>query len=85
MLDFSILPAWALIEITQRYITRFSHTSGPVPIVAIGHNKNFSQWSETNMQQYLEWVSSQSELGFSSYAEWLAALQPGSREGGMNE
>ena len=81
MLDFSTLPAWAMIEITQRYMARFSHIKGPVPIVAIGHNKNFSQWSESNMREYLDWVSGQAELGFSSYTQWFSAVKTMLKEG----
>lgn len=77
MLDFSTLPAWALIEITQRYMSRFSAANGPIPIVAIGHNKNFSRWSEINLRQYLEWVAGQSELTFSSYSKWFVAATSG--------
>jgi hypothetical protein len=74
MLDFSTLPAWALIEVTNRYMERFSQCSGAIPIVAIGHNKNFSAWSEHNLAQYLDWAAARTGLTFSSYAAWLAAI-----------
>ena len=70
MLDYSTMPAWALIEITRDYMTRFSDTDGSIPIVAIGHNKNFSKWSEDNLHEFLEWISEQSDVVFSSYSQW---------------
>jgi hypothetical protein len=70
MLDFSTMPAWALIEITREYMARYAHTDALVPIVAIGHNKNFSKWSEDNLREYLDWISGQSDVVFSSYARW---------------
>lgn len=70
MLDYSTMPAWALIEITRDHIERFSETDGAIPIVAIGHNKNFSKWSEDNLREFLEWARLQPDVVFSSYSRW---------------
>ena len=75
MLDFSTMPSWMLIEITQRYMERFQNFPEPVPLVAIGHNKNFTNWSRDNFAEYLAWASSQSEIKFSSYNQWLDELK----------
>ncbi len=74
MLDFSTMPAWMLIEITERYMQRFANSVDPVPLVAIGHNKNFTSWSRDNFAQYLHWVGGQGDIVFSSYNQWLSEL-----------
>jgi hypothetical protein len=71
MLDFSTMPAWALIDITRDCMVRYSDVDGPIPIVAIGHNKNFSQWSEDNLREYLAWIKDQPDVVFSSYDQWV--------------
>lgn len=73
MLDFSTLPAWALIEATRRYMQRFANTEGPIPIVAIGHNKNFSARSQAAFTTWLEWCAQNAQIGFSDYDTWLSA------------
>ncbi len=73
MLDFSSLPAWALIEVTEKYMERFDQIDGTVPIVAIGHNKNFGQSAEQNLGEYLAWVQSQTDIIFSDYRHWMAS------------
>lgn len=70
MLDFSTLPAWALIETTERYMDRFQTSQTPVPIVEIGHNKNFSQRSGENLDEYLRWANSCPDIVFSDYHTW---------------
>lgn len=77
MLDFSRLPGWALIELTQRYMSRFEDAPGPVPIVAIAHNKNFSEWSGENLMQWLEWVAGVGNIGFSDFDAWRTAAISG--------
>ena len=67
MLDTSTLPAWALIEATEKYMQRFSSGSGSIPIVTIGHNKNFTDRSEENFSLYLEWLSKQGDITLSDY------------------
>lgn len=70
MLDFSTMPSWALIEITRDCMARYAKVDGPIPIVAIGHNKNFSRWSESNLREYLAWANDQPDVVFSSYDQW---------------
>ena len=74
MLDYSTLPAWLLIEVTRAYMQRFANHEGPVPIVAIGHNKNFSSISRRNLQAWIEWASKEPNIGFSDFAKWKAKL-----------
>ena len=71
MLDFSTIPAWALIEATRRFISRYSSYEKPVPIVIIGHNKNFTDRSADNFDMYLSWVAEQPDICFSDYHHWL--------------
>lgn len=70
MLDFSSLPSWALIEITRKHMEQYKDFPGPIPIVAIGHNKNFTAWSAQQLNAYLEWAQNQQDLVFSDYGQW---------------
>lgn len=70
MLDISTLPDWALIHATQRYM-KCSSEPTPVPIVTIGHNKNFTEHSRKNFNNYLRWAKAQPEIIFSDYSQWL--------------
>jgi len=71
MLDFSTLPSWALIDLTKRYMSRFAGFENTIPIVAIGHNKNFSRQSEESLTGYLNWANSCPDLTYSTYETWL--------------
>lgn len=73
MLDFSTMPAWLLIRICEDYRRRYRETAGPIPIVAIGHSKNFTLRSEENLRQWLSWVDVQTDMTYSDYGQWLAA------------
>ncbi len=75
MLDFSTMPGWLLIELTQRYMEQQKNNSVPVPIVAIGHNKNFTSASNGHLQEWLQWVAAQPNVEFSSYATWYGRYQ----------
>ena len=75
MLDFSTLPAWAMIQLTESYMERFKDETDPVPIVAIGHNKNFSEQSENNLNEFLAWAGSCNEMIFSDYRAWYESLR----------
>ena len=74
MLDFSSLPAWAMIAITERYMHYHEAADGPVPLVAIGHNKNFTAWSAAQLEAYLAWAARCPGLVFSDYGRWHQAL-----------
>lgn len=73
MLDISTLPSWALIKATEGYMERFANSDAPVPIVCIGHNKNFTDRSADNFKRYLEWLDQHSDIQFSDYLTWHAA------------
>ena len=73
MLDFCTTPGWLLIEITQRYMQRFQFHTGPIPIVAIGHNKNFTETSSKALHQWLDWAASQGDITFSDFRKWQSA------------
>ncbi len=74
MLDFSTLSADVLIDITQQHMARFERCETPIPIVAIGHNKNFTDASNAALKQWLDWASEQSDIVFSDYNQWHRAL-----------
>lgn len=71
MLDFSTMPAWALIDITKRHMSQFSDDAQAIPLVAIGHNKNFTNWSAEQFDLYLSWASAQDGIVFSDYNKWF--------------
>jgi len=75
MLDFSTMPAWMLIRITEVYRARFREFGGPVPLVAIAHGKNFTSRSEQNLKQWFSWIDQQPDIGFSDYYQWYLAQQ----------
>ncbi len=74
MLDFSTQPAWALIQIIEDHLSRFSATDAPIPIVAIGHNKNFTTESAKNLREMLAWSRDQAGVCLSDYRAWHRAL-----------
>lgn len=71
MLDFSSLYASTLIEIVNRWRTEKSYLKSPLPIVAIAHTKNFSSKSAIEFAKFLDWVSRQPDLIFSTYEKWM--------------
>jgi len=74
MLDFSTMPAAVLIEVSRQWQERFAGTSGPVPLVAIAHTKNFTEASERHLADYLAWAQDQG-FEFSTYGKWLEAIR----------
>ncbi len=74
MLDFSTMPGWALIETTEKYMENFKDFDGPLPLVAIGHNKNFTAWSADNLAEFLAWAEKNPEIEMSDYQSWHNSL-----------
>jgi hypothetical protein len=73
MLDFSTMPGDVLIDVTRQWIEHHKGADGPMPIVAIGHTKNFTPASEDALNIYLAWAKSQ-DIEFSTYGKWYEAL-----------
>ena len=74
MLDFSTMPADVLIDITSQWLTRYDNSDLAVlPIVAIGHTKNFTTASADAFHSYLEWADT-NNIQFSTYGQWLKAV-----------
>ncbi len=73
MLDFSTMPSKILIAITKQWIKRYSTSDAALPIVAIGHTKNFTFRSELALSEYLTWAKKEG-IVFSTYGKWLASL-----------
>ena len=80
MLDFSSLRANNLIEIVNRWREERSYTDTPLPIVTIAHTKNFSSKSAIEFAKFLDWVSKQPNLIFSTYENWMQSLKISSLE-----
>ena len=75
MLDFSTMPGWMLVEITRQHQWVNRARELPIPIVAIGHNKNFTAKSNENLVYWLDWVADQPDIQFSSYDKWQKAFR----------
>jgi len=74
MLDYSTLPSELLIEVTQQTMAQFAHEKHPVPIVAIGHNKNFTQHSNEHLATWLQWAHAHPDIHLSDYRQWTDTL-----------
>lgn len=74
MLDFSTVSGDVLIDMTRQHMAKFSNIPHPVPIVAIGHNKNFTEASNQALSQWLHWAKQTPEITFSDYHQWHTAL-----------
>lgn len=70
MLDYCALPANLMIEVAQGWLERFNHVDATIPVVAIGHTKNFSHTAEEELEKMLHWVSGQEFLRFGNYRSW---------------
>jgi hypothetical protein len=74
MLDFSSMPSRVLIDVSRKWLKQFDGvTDVPLPLVAIGHTKNFSVASEQSLAEYLEWASGEG-IAFTTFPAWLDAL-----------
>ena len=74
MLDYCTLPADLMIDGIQEWIGRFGEVDGPIPVVAIGHTKNFSESAERELEKLLVWVSEQDSLRIDSYRGWYETV-----------
>ena len=70
MLDFCTLPSHILIKLTKQWIEQFNSPNNTIPVVAIGHTKNFSKTSETALIEYLLWARNEG-IVFSTFPRWL--------------
>ena len=77
MLDFSTMPGWMLIDISKRYLQKFAQADQPVPLVAIGHNKNFTEQSQLHLRTWLQWVADEPAISLSTYQQWYSAYRGG--------
>ena len=74
MLDFCTLPADLLIEATRAYVDCFPDEEN-LPIVLIGHNKNFTERAKNELDIYLNWLAQQNGMSFSKYGDWQQSQQ----------
>lgn len=81
-LDYCKLSGAELIRMTERYIVRMATATEkriPLPIVLIGHSK---EWSESGaLNQYLAWVNEQPEMVMMTVTEWLKMVDDASHRG----
>jgi hypothetical protein len=74
MLDYSLLDAETLADVTQHWVDRWPAETIALPVVAIGHTKNFSAASADALDHYLGWLCEQPQYRFSDYASLHAAI-----------
>ena len=71
MLDISTFSASSLIAAVKGWRSRFAHAHQPIPIVAIGHCKNFTARAAAELEEFLGWAITQEDLVLSTYDDWL--------------
>jgi hypothetical protein len=71
MLDFSTLSAGLMRDIVTTHIAAHRGASGTIPIVAIGHSKNFDRRAAGELDALLAWASGHGDVHFATYNEWL--------------
>jgi hypothetical protein len=76
MLDFSVMPAELMKQVVMDWRDRYDGGPVPLPIVAIGHSKNFTDRSAREMERFLQWATDEGELELSSYSQWFAQVAP---------
>jgi hypothetical protein len=75
MLDYCTLSAELMVDVVEDWTGRFREESTPVPVVAIGHTKNFSLAAERELDKFLIWIEGQSRLEIGSYGTWREAVR----------
>jgi len=71
MLDLSTLPAARMIALVEQWLELHADASTPVPLVAIGHTKNFTRASAREFEAFLGWASRRADIQFSTFGRWL--------------
>lgn len=69
MLDFSTMPGSVLVSIVKDWVEKYSNVPS-LPIVAIGHTKNFTSASAQALDEFLSWANN-AGVSFSTYGDWL--------------
>lgn len=73
MLDFSTMPADIMVKITEDWMVKYRAKTSVLPLVAIAHTKNFTDYSEQNMNDYLRWAFDEG-IVCSTYRDFLGVL-----------
>jgi len=76
MLDFCTLPSELMTTIIRDWLKRRGAADGAVPVVAIGHTKNFSPAAELELEKLLIWVDAQPDLTLGGYADVIRGVAP---------
>jgi hypothetical protein len=70
MLVYCGLRSDLLVGVVEDVLRRFGDQETSVPVVAIGHTKNFSKTAEQEMTKFLKWVADTDVIELGSYASW---------------
>ena len=73
MLDFSTMPTDILVQITRDWMAKYRTQSSYLPLVGIAHTKNFTDYSEKNMNEYLQWAIDEG-IACSTYRDFLGVV-----------
>jgi len=71
MLDVCAFSGPVLVELARQWADRRSVPGAPVPVVAIGHTKNFSRRAEKATEFLLSRLAGDPGFAFSTYGGWL--------------
>ena len=67
MLDYSTLDGPTLVDIARDWLRAHAGSGMPIPLVAIGHTKNFTADSATSLRHLLAWASGDERILLSDY------------------
>lgn len=76
MLDFSSLPAGMMADLVQRHVALHAVAGAVIPVVAIGHSKNFDRRAAYELDAFLDWSQTRNVLRPTTYTAWLNASAP---------
>jgi hypothetical protein len=76
MLDFSTLPAGTMADLVEQHIALHATPGPALPIVAIGHSKNFDRRAAEELDKFLRWSRTRKLLRPTTYTAWLEASAP---------
>jgi hypothetical protein len=71
MLDYTALSSELLIDVVDDWIKTRDSNQGLLPIVAIGHSKNLTKFSEIQINRFFENINKREEIYFGSFQDWL--------------
>lgn len=75
MLDFCRLPASTLVKVSREWLRSRNQDGSDMPIVAVGHCKNFGDDAAEQLDQFLGTVARGSDVNFGTFAPWFNRVE----------